>query len=99
MMRRLHVFILLSFGSLLSGAALAEPIPEYALAKDYENCMGGLTPQQDVQRAQYCSCMRNGMRRWDANTYAEMLIEQARTQEISPAIDELAKECVAKVLR
>jgi hypothetical protein len=99
MMRHPQAFVLVSFGILLSGAALAEPIPEYALAKDYENCMGGLTPQQDVQRAQYCSCMRNGMRKWDANAYVEMLIEQARTQEISPAIDALAKECVAKVLR
>ena len=82
---------------LASGVALAEPIPEYALQKDYENCLGGIPPQQDPQRAQYCACMRSGMRGWSADAYAQMLIDQSKTQTIAPEVDALARTCVEKV--
>jgi hypothetical protein len=87
------------FGMFMASyAAHADPVPDYVLQKDYENCMGGQTSQQDVQRAQYCSCMRNSMRSWDEEAYANLLLEQAKTQVISPVIEALAKNCMEKVI-
>ena len=89
------VFVL----AILPYAAHAEQIPDYVLQRDYETCMGGENPQQDIQRSQYCSCVRNGMRSWDADAYASLLLEQAQTQEIAVPVQELAKICAEKVLR
>ena len=93
----LVTFVLVG-GLLIPLAASADPVPEYVLQKDYENCMAGETAQQDVQRAQYCSCVRNGMRNWDESTYAGLLVEQARTQQLPAPIEELAKACIQKVI-
>jgi hypothetical protein len=93
------VFIVMALAMFsLASAAHAGPIPEYMLQKDYENCLGGQTPQQDPERAQYCSCIRNGMRGWSEETYAALLIEQARTQTLPPQIEALGKACVEKVM-
>ena len=55
--------------------------------------------QQDSQRAQYCSCVRNGMRGWDEQTYEQIIAEQAKSQQTPAQLDALAKSCIDKVLK
>lgn len=85
-----------------TASAHAEAIPQYALDKDYETCMGGSNPQQDPERAAYCNCVRDGMKSWDLDTYGAIASEQAKAanaQQIPQKIAELAKGCIAKVLK
>jgi hypothetical protein len=86
----------------LSTSARAEPIPDYALDKDFQNCMGNESPQKDPERAQYCNCVRDGMRNWDLDTYGAVASEQAKAsnaQQVPQKIEDLAKACIAKVLK
>jgi len=83
-------------------SAHAEAIPQYALDKDYETCMGGSNQHQDPDRASYCTCVRDGMKSWDLDTYGALASQQAKAanaQQIPQKIADLAKECIAKVLR
>ena len=83
---------------LLAGAARAA-IPDYALDRDYKNCVGD---DNDPQRAAYCNCVRDGMRGWSENDYAQIASEQAANANTPGAIPsqiaDLAKACIEKVL-
>lgn len=100
--RRFFIFSFIA--ALLYGmpSSYAEPIPEYALQKDFQNCMGEDTPQTNQARAGYCNCVINKMRSWDLDTYGEVATEQAKnptnTDKVSEKIGELAKECLAQAL-
>ncbi len=98
MLRIACLFLLLIF----TASAHAEPIPEFALDKDFENCMGGETAQKNPQRAAYCNCVKNEMRNWDLETYGALATEQSKAgnaQQIPKKIDDLAQGCIAKVLK
>ena len=78
----------------------AEPIPDYVLDRDYVSCMGG--EHQDQERAAYCSCVRDGMRGWDLETYASIAMEQSKAasaQQVPQKIGDIAKACINKVLK
>lgn len=85
---------------LITTAAQAETVPEYALDRDYTSCMGGETAQKDPQRNEYCNCVRDGMRSWDLETYSSVAMEQSKSQNQPTAkIEELAKGCISKILK
>lgn len=98
-------FVFLGFMMLLllhSSSARAEAIPEYALDKDYQNCMGGDTAEKEPERAQYCNCIRDSMRSWDLDTYGAVAMEQSKSsnaQKTPQKIEDLARACIAKVLK
>lgn len=75
----------------------AEPIPDYALNKDYENCLGD--QPNDHERQAYCHCVREGMRGWDLDTYGDIAMQQIKTGKAPAQIEMLAKGCVDKVLK
>jgi hypothetical protein len=82
-------------------AVSASPVPEYALDKDFQNCMGGETVLQSPQRAQYCNCMRQGMKNWDLDTYGNVALEQSKArdaQQVPAQIAEMARGCLANAL-
>lgn len=82
--------------------AHAEPVPETALDHDFTACMGGMSPQQDYQRAAYCNCIRDRMQGWDLDTYGNVAMEQSQagtTKQVSQKIQDVAQECIAKVLK
>jgi hypothetical protein len=81
--------------------ARAEPVPEFALDKDFQNCMGGETPQQDAQRAQYCNCIRDSMKGWSLDEYGSVA-EQSKTvstQQAPKPLMDIAQACISKVLK
>ena len=103
-MRGFSALILILIGfTFVASVARAEPIPEYALQKDYQNCMGEDTPQTNPEHANYCGCVINKMRSWDLETYGEVATEQAKdptnTAKISQKIGDLAKECIAQAFK
>ena len=79
----------------------AEAVPAEALDKDYEACLGGEAAAQDPQRAEYCGCVRDGMRGWDTDTYAAVAQQAQTATAAAPpqALADLAKGCIAKVLK
>jgi len=97
------IFFLFAIISLaLTSTVRAEPIPDYVLDKDYSSCMGGTDAAADAARDAYCNCVRDGMRSWDLESYANIALEQSKSanpQAAPPKIEELAKECIAKVLK
>ena len=102
MIRFLFLF-LISFAVLPLMSAKAENIPDYVLDKDYESCMGEDTPQSNPEHARYCECARSKMRSWDLETYGTAASEQAKnptdTAKVSEKIGEIAKACLAEVLK
>ncbi len=95
MMRRLGLFCVLM---MIAAPAYAE-LPEEALNKDYQACMGG---DNDPERAEYCGCIRDQMRGWDLATYQALATQEAGAASGAPIpekISDLAKTCMAKVLR
>jgi hypothetical protein len=87
---------------LLSSALRAEPVPEDMLDHDYTACMGGETATTDSERNAYCNCVRDQMRTWDTDAYASLAMEQSRAQtgdQIPQKITDMAKYCIAKVLK
>jgi len=100
-MKGFSLLLLLAFLS-LSSPAFADPVPKEALDQDFSACMGGETEQKDPQRAEYCNCVRDGMKRWDTQSYANVAQQAAQnpTTENAPAkITELAKTCISKILK
>ena len=101
----LRPFVAFFFVFLLgSNSALhAEAVPDYALQKDYDNCMGEDTAQTSAERASYCGCVRTKMQSWDLDTYGEVATEQSKdptnTAKVSQKIGELAKECLAQAFK
>jgi len=89
-------------GALLSvTTALAEPIPDYVLDKDFISCMGGENPEQDPQRREYCLCVRDSMKSWTLEEYGQTAEEEtkAHTAAQEPGrLQDIAKACIAKVL-
>lgn len=82
--------------------AQAEAIPSEVLDRDYKACLGGQTAETDPDRTAYCVCIRDGMGRWDLETYAGIAMEQSKArnaQQVAPQIDQLARTCIEKVLR
>ncbi len=66
----------------------------------FRNCMGGESVQQDPQRAEYCNCVRNGMQSWDTNTMNSVADEvKAQNGAPPPALETLAKSCIAKIMK
>lgn len=96
-MRLLPFIVLLLTIAALPSAVRAEPIPDYALDKDYENCLGD--QPNDHERKAYCACVRDGMRSWDLESYGGMAMEQIKTGKPSAQIETLAKGCIEKVLK
>jgi hypothetical protein len=98
MLRYIALSLLLSCAT-----AQAEPVPEYALDKDFQNCMGGEAPQKDPQRAEYCNCIRDSMKGWSLDEYGAVATEESKaggsTQNVPQKIAELAKSCIAKVMK
>ena len=73
-------------------------IPETMLDKDYQACLSNDT---DPNRAAYCACIHDAMRGWDMDSYDETATEAAKAGvagSVPAKIEELAKECIAKVL-
>lgn len=97
----LKIFFLFLF-LLYPLACSAEPIPEYALDKDFMSCMGNQTVQQDPQRGQYCNCIRDTMRGWDLDTYGAVVTQESKAtnaQQIPQKLEQIAQACIAKVLK
>lgn len=89
--------------TLAAATAHAEAIPEYALEKDFQNCMGGESPQKDPQRAEYCNCVRDGMRSWSLDEYGAIATQESKNggsaQNAPAKLTDLAKACISKVLK
>ncbi|MDX2027352.1 MAG: hypothetical protein SFW62_01800 [Alphaproteobacteria bacterium] len=82
--------------------AQAEPIPSTVLDRDFMSCMGGKDPKQDAVRNTYCSCIRDGMRGWTLEGYAEIAQQQQKAysaDQVPAAIKEIAEGCVARMKR
>ncbi len=97
MLRYVLILLLLTCAS-----AQAEPIPEYALDKDYQNCMGGESAQKDPERSAYCNCIRDSMRGWSLDEYGALATQEskaANAQQTPQKLEDLAKTCIAKVLK
>lgn len=101
-MLRIAVTILLVMCFEASGVPVfAESVPQEALDKDYEACMGGQTEQEAPDRSEYCNCVRTGMQHWDADIYSNAVTEQAQAgmaRVASSKVEELANTCLAKAL-
>ncbi|MDR3423539.1 MAG: hypothetical protein P4M13_00460 [Alphaproteobacteria bacterium] len=88
---------------LLAAPAYAE-IPDYVLDHEYQSCVGGDT---DSARAAYCSCVREGMRKWDDKTFAEVALQATEAHasgnkgkaQVPEKLNELAQSCISQVLR
>jgi hypothetical protein len=77
-------------------AAHAE-LPAYVLDKEYQSCAGD---GQDEGRNAYCACVRDSMRNWSGQDYADTAqAAAAKSGGATPdKIAEVAKECLAKTL-
>ena len=85
----------------LASAAFADPIPAYVLDKDFTSCMGGENPEQDTQRRDYCLCVRDSMRNWSLEEYAQVATgeSKAKTAAQEPVqLQLIAKACIAKIV-
>jgi len=87
---------------LLALAALparAEPIPDYVLNKDYENCVG--TEASDKDKVAYCQCVRDTMKKsWSLDDYGALAEEAIKNPKEPPArLQALAQACAEKVLK
>lgn len=76
-------------------------LPNDVLDRDYENCLDG---DKDPARTTYCACIRNGMKEWDVNTYAEAAMQGLSPSSnpdtlLSGKIGDLAKQCLSQALR
>lgn len=80
--------------------AYAQGVTQVELDADYKSCMGGESQAQDPQRAQYCTCIKNGVSGWSAEQYNAVSSEvQATGQKAPPAaLTTLAQSCIAQVL-
>jgi len=90
---------LLAFGLCwIVASAHAEMMTDTLLQKDYDNCMGGSTADKDPQRAQYCACVREGMKKWTTDEYGAAATEAQQSKVTPDQIANLAKTCIAEVL-
>jgi hypothetical protein len=76
-------------------------LPDIVLDRDYQNCIGDDAADKD--RAAYCKCVRDGMSHWDPQTYLDAAQQAADASGAGAQppgkIEELAKQCIAQVLR
>jgi hypothetical protein len=98
----IRVVLLLVLGLALLPLS-AKAMPDEYLQKDYENCMGGQSEQQVPDRAQYCVCVRDGLRQWTIDDYGAIATEaqQKQGQANAPVpvqVAALAKSCIDKIL-
>jgi hypothetical protein len=95
------VFALVIGGIFFAHPVLAEPIPDYVLDKDFISCMGGENPEQNIQRRDYCVCVRNGMKAWSMEQYGQMALAESKgitsAAQEPPLLQQLAQACIAKV--
>jgi hypothetical protein len=86
---------------LMVGTAHAqEALPQGALDKDYQNCMGGENEHSDPQRAQYCHCVMDEVKKWDTQTYGSVATEQSKSPQAPAAqLENIAKACIDKILK
>ena len=79
----------------------AESPPEAALKIDYSKCMDQSTAESDPDRAHYCQCVANEIRKWDAKTYYDVMAEQAKAplDRPVPALANIINGCLAKALK
>ncbi len=97
---------LLVFGlCLMASVAHADStlVPDDALDTDYKACMGGNTPDPDPQRKEYCLCIRDSMKNWTVDEYAETALQGAKAphdaEHQPPKLQDVAKACIDKVLK
>ena len=84
--------------SVIASSARAELMPDEALQKDYDNCMGGKTAEEEPEHAQYCDCVRDGMRKWSVDDYGAVATEAKTSQATPDKIADLAKGCISQIL-
>ena len=72
-------------------------LPEYVLDKEYESCAGD---GQDQERNSYCACIRDTMRGWSDQDYADTAQAAATKNgaQVPDKISEVAKLCIVKTL-
>ena len=96
-------FLIAGVLALMTTSVQAEALPDSVFAKQYVSCMGGMSDQQDPQRAAYCGCIRDEMKKWDSATLNGVVTAQAQsgstTQSASAKIDELAQTCIGRILK
>jgi hypothetical protein len=95
-------FLALFLLACLFAAPVRAEVPDDMVNKDFASCMGNATPASDPERAQYCNCIRDGLRKWDLNAYGETALEQSKAgnaQQVPAQLSALASECIHKVLK
>jgi hypothetical protein len=95
-MRKLFCLSVLGL-CLLAGAAHAGGLSQQTLQTDYAKCMGGVSPQQDSMRAQYCACVEAGESHWTTDQYGQIALQSFKTGQPAPAVVALSQSCFAQV--
>jgi hypothetical protein len=95
-MRKLaYVFV---FGlCCMPAAAHAQGLSPQTLQNDYQQCMSGVSDQQDPLRARYCACVRDGESRWSKDQYGQIALQSLKTGQPAPAVVALSQSCFAQV--
>jgi len=94
----------LGSNSTLSTGIVAQPVPEIALQKDYQECMGGATAQQNGLRDQYCHCVHDQLKKMNLDTYTQMATQAQKVQQsggdpndLPHQIQQIAHYCMQQV--
>lgn len=104
MFKTSHSLIITAFWIITVVAApaplFAEPSLEQAFEQQRQNCMGNETRKNNPDRAAYCDCVSDGMRRWDEATLARVAkAQQGNDRSLAGPIAELAQDCLSKVFQ
>ena len=98
--RAMRKAVLITALALLAPAAYADPIPDYILNKDYDNCVKGATQdpdpaKRDPDAAKHCDCIRTSMRSsWSLDDYGDMVMAQLKnSSQVPEKLQTLAKSC------
>jgi hypothetical protein len=76
-------------------------LPDFVLDRDYKNCMGN---DNNPKHAAYCACVRDGMKDWSEDTYAEMAMQTisalsgSKAQKAPAKLEDLAHKCISQTL-
>ena len=102
-MQRSYLFLLVILILATARPCYAEAVPDYALDKDYENCMGGETAAANPERNKFCGCARDEMRQWSLDQYGAAASEQAKnsndTSKVIDVVGEIAKVCMKRAFQ
>jgi hypothetical protein len=92
----------LFFVFVFPASAIAEPIPDTILNKDYETCRAQVEKApngSEAQKEKYCLCIRDRLAKtWDLDMYGRYVIGHVAGHDSSVEdgkMQEMAKECVA----